>query len=205
MIDPDGLLGVARDLATIDKGKPRGAALRRAVSTAYYALFHFLIRAALEDHVGAGDGAKPIADRAARWFDHGKMRGVCDEFVKWADAIAKPCPGKPPAGTLGGERPEREVERWRQSQPKLFRAFEAAYPKGPSPELRMVANCFLALHAAREAADYDPVAPFTRESALANVDVAKIAFDKMAKVADDPLRRFFLLLLLTTTDIVRER
>ena len=40
---PDDLLEQAIDLAMKETGEPKQAGLRRAVSTAYYALFHFLI------------------------------------------------------------------------------------------------------------------------------------------------------------------
>jgi hypothetical protein len=36
----DDLIDVASDLAGLDAGRPRQACLRRAISTAYYALFH---------------------------------------------------------------------------------------------------------------------------------------------------------------------
>jgi len=39
----DDLLEQAHHLATREAGEPKQASLRRAVSTAYYALFHLLI------------------------------------------------------------------------------------------------------------------------------------------------------------------
>lgn len=39
----DDLLEQAYHLANLDSGEPKQASLRRAVSTAYYALFHLLI------------------------------------------------------------------------------------------------------------------------------------------------------------------
>jgi hypothetical protein len=66
VIDPEGLLVVARTLVVVDEHRHKQANLRRAVSTAYYALFHALVRASLDAHIGTG-AAKPVADRAARW------------------------------------------------------------------------------------------------------------------------------------------
>ena len=43
MAYPDELLELARELANLHPGHPHQASLRRAVSTAYYALFHLLI------------------------------------------------------------------------------------------------------------------------------------------------------------------
>lgn len=42
----------ARLLATADKGRPRSASLRRAVSTAYYAVFHAICRTCADTLVG---------------------------------------------------------------------------------------------------------------------------------------------------------
>ena len=41
-MNPAHLLDLAKQIAQLDGGKPRQASLRRAVSTAYYALFHAL-------------------------------------------------------------------------------------------------------------------------------------------------------------------
>ena len=48
----EDLLGIARQLALLDIGKPRQATLRRAISTAYYALFHALCDACVRQTVG---------------------------------------------------------------------------------------------------------------------------------------------------------
>ena len=37
----DDLIGLAKTIADLDPKKPRQANLRRAVSTAYYAVFHY--------------------------------------------------------------------------------------------------------------------------------------------------------------------
>jgi len=65
----DELLEDARHLAVKGVSENRASCMRRAVSTAYYALFHVLV----EDFVGNW----PFADqraRLARMFDHKKMR-----------------------------------------------------------------------------------------------------------------------------------
>ena len=60
----DGLVGTARRLATSGaKGKPRQSDLRRAISTAYYALFHALAKDGADLFVGAA-AAHPIAEWA---------------------------------------------------------------------------------------------------------------------------------------------
>jgi hypothetical protein len=52
--------------------------LRRALSTAYYALFHFLIREAVRQ-VGPNLSENNY-NRAYRWFDHGAMYRVARAF-----------------------------------------------------------------------------------------------------------------------------
>lgn len=74
---PEELLETARYLTRRNQSRPSQADLRRAVSTAYYALFHLLIRAATEAVVG-DRGLRALVPRA---FDHGEMRAVCKAFA----------------------------------------------------------------------------------------------------------------------------
>jgi len=54
MIDPVDLLDVARLLAMAPaRGAPQQAKLRRAISSAYYALFHHLAESATRHFIGA--------------------------------------------------------------------------------------------------------------------------------------------------------
>lgn len=77
-MNPDHLLEQAERLATAGVGRPRQADLRRAISTAYYALFHLLTR----------DGAKHVATHPglrlllARAYNHGEMKQVSDQFAR---------------------------------------------------------------------------------------------------------------------------
>src|SRR5579864_146599 len=69
---PDHLLEQAQLLANLDTRRPRQANLRRAVSTAYYALFHLLTT----DSVA--NWKKPRQRAAlARAFEHRKMNDAC--------------------------------------------------------------------------------------------------------------------------------
>jgi uncharacterized protein (UPF0332 family) len=70
---PDHLLEQARHLAKREKKKPRQASLRRAVSTAYYALFHLLIHEATLNWRRAEQRAL-----LARLFEHGKMKAASE-------------------------------------------------------------------------------------------------------------------------------
>lgn len=71
---PDDLLEQARHLAKRERKRPRQASLRRAVSTAYYALFHLLISEAALNW-------KRVDQRhlLARLFEHGKMKSASEK------------------------------------------------------------------------------------------------------------------------------
>lgn len=79
MLEPAELVDAARLLAREGMKWPVGEALlRRAVSTAYYALFHAVLQAAAERFVGnAGknSGAYSILYRS---FDHSHMKRACE-------------------------------------------------------------------------------------------------------------------------------
>lgn len=74
------LLDQANALASLDPGKPKQANLRRAISAAYYALFHLLI-----DEGAATVGSKLNAAAKAkirRAFAHADMKAVCASYAK---------------------------------------------------------------------------------------------------------------------------
>lgn len=73
MLDPGDLLAVARSLCSADDASP--AALRRAVSTGYYALFHAVLRAAAGRYADDGSAAYALLYRS---FEHGQMRAACE-------------------------------------------------------------------------------------------------------------------------------
>ena len=83
MIESNDLLQVAHALGKKRKGgAPKRADLRRAVSTAYYAVFHFLSKAAADALVGStksGSAAHTIVYRA---FEHRRMHAACREASK---------------------------------------------------------------------------------------------------------------------------
>ena len=75
---PESLLRQARHLATRDPATLDQASLRRAVSTAYYALFHRLVRDASALLAG-GDPTLELL--LARAFVHAEMKNVCALFL----------------------------------------------------------------------------------------------------------------------------
>lgn len=71
----DDLLDIASHLALLEKGKPRQTSLRRAISSAYYALFHALAKLCADKLVGFGnpwDVYSPIY----RSLEHGRAKDV---------------------------------------------------------------------------------------------------------------------------------
>ncbi|MFN7933976.1 MAG: hypothetical protein U0R19_11650 [Bryobacteraceae bacterium] len=69
---PDDLLEQAQHLARREPKRPKQASLRRAVSTAYYALFHLLIGETVQNWKRPKE-----RNTLARMFDHGMMKRAC--------------------------------------------------------------------------------------------------------------------------------
>jgi hypothetical protein len=68
MAYPDDLLALAQEILDLHAAEPHQPSLRRALSTAYHALFHLLI----EDAV-AGCQDPELRAALSRMFDHGRM------------------------------------------------------------------------------------------------------------------------------------
>lgn len=129
------LIVQAGQLATREQGKPKQASLRRAVSTAYYALFHFLIDRACKNLLGSGAGSRPLRELASRAFVHGKMQSLCKEFTK-------PTP-----------------------QSELLRPFWTRWQVPNCVEIKEMAEFFCDLQRDRHEADYNVSKRITREDA----------------------------------------
>ena len=84
-MNPDHLLAIAESLASgrvgSQRGRPRQAELRRAVSAAYYALFHSLAGNCANLLVGnrASTPTRQAWRQAYRALDHGRVRRQCTE------------------------------------------------------------------------------------------------------------------------------
>jgi uncharacterized protein (UPF0332 family) len=90
----DDLLAQARQLAKKEPRRPKQASLRRAVSTAYYGLFHELISTGTRFLVG-GRERKRMRCLLSREFEHGAMRGAAKTFIgtstnAWAGLLEAP-------------------------------------------------------------------------------------------------------------------
>ena len=74
---PLDLIEAARDMTASGRGRPTQAKLRRAVSTAYYAMFHCLAGCAA--NVIIGRVRKPAWHQTYRALEHGKARNACED------------------------------------------------------------------------------------------------------------------------------
>jgi uncharacterized protein (UPF0332 family) len=76
----EDLLEQAERLAKLDARKPKQANLRRAISSAYYALFHMLVDEACRVQVGAQHTQAPYRQVLGRAFAHAVMTDACKSF-----------------------------------------------------------------------------------------------------------------------------
>ena len=89
------LLELAQELASLHPDSPRQPSLRRAVSTAYYALFHLLISEA------TANWRRPELRAAlGRVFDHGPMKQAADKKVMEVNNYLKTKPPEGPEKTI---------------------------------------------------------------------------------------------------------
>jgi uncharacterized protein (UPF0332 family) len=100
------LLDLAQHLANMEGEPPRQACLRRAVSTAYYALFHLLISEATRNWARA-----ELRPALGRVFEHGTMKSASE---KKNSALNEYFKKNPP------ESPELEVARHLRTVVKIF-------------------------------------------------------------------------------------
>ncbi len=76
----DDLIALASRLASASPNKPRQADLRRAVSTAYYALFHAVAKNVADTMAGAvkRNRSEQAWAQAYRGLQHGDARAACE-------------------------------------------------------------------------------------------------------------------------------
>lgn len=74
------LLSQAHHLARKEPKRPKQASLRRAVSSAYYAFFHFLIDCATRRFI-RGPDRRELRDALGRAFQHAEMKDAAKSFA----------------------------------------------------------------------------------------------------------------------------
>jgi len=109
----DDLLAQAHTLATLDTGIPSQAKLRRAVSSAYYALFHLLIAEAVLFLLPASPPG--LRERASRAFSHTEMKKVCARFKapRLADDLVPLLKGRISPELLSVAQRFESLQEWR--------------------------------------------------------------------------------------------
>jgi hypothetical protein len=89
IVDPSHLLAQANLLISpIGGGAPRQTDLRRAISNAYYAVFHSILTAVADQFVGKARRKSILYSVVYRSVGHKTLRGVCENIQK------KPIPAK---------------------------------------------------------------------------------------------------------------
>ncbi len=159
----DDLLVQATTLTSADQRRPKQANLRRAVSAAYYALFHEVTDQIVGRIMTGADARSLVGRRVRRLVEHRNIKDAAGWF-------AKSSPGGIPAGI------------------KALREAGAVTPTG----LVTVCDAFVELHRARFRADYDLSRPFTRLETTRLVTTAEIAVAKLRALGGSADRDIFL-------------
>ena len=83
ILNPDYLLEQAEALIEAPvAGPPRQVNLRRGVSTAYYAVFHFILTVAADEFIGVTKRHNAHYSLVYRSVDHRTLRELCEEAIK---------------------------------------------------------------------------------------------------------------------------
>jgi hypothetical protein len=83
VLNPEHLIELAIQLRTIRPGrKPRQVDLRRAISTAYYAVFHKVLTAVADEFVGKNARNSSRYRLIYRSIDHKAIRRTCEEAYR---------------------------------------------------------------------------------------------------------------------------
>lgn len=160
----DDLIGLARTIAELDPKKPRQANLRRAVSTAYYAVFHYLVDEVCCAQIGTQNSQKEHRHALARAFVHTSMKDACTSFSS----------GTLKASIIKG----------------LPRDAKGNYPI--PKEIKDIARTFLELQEKRHLADYDLSERFQKLEVLRLIEQTKTHVEKFRSLSVTDTRKFFL-------------
>src|SRR6516225_6669624 len=79
ILNPDHLFEQAEELISPRAGRPRQVDVRRAISAAYYAIFHAIITAATDQFVGVTNRDESRYGLVYRSVDHRWLRELCTE------------------------------------------------------------------------------------------------------------------------------
>jgi hypothetical protein len=194
-IDPSKLLRQARALAGIGagRGRPSPTNHRRAVSSAYYALFHACTLSAAR-HVLPAAATDDELRRAARWMNHKDIRTVCEAVSACAATTAVLATGATPKGVSSRGEPV-----WLALSTPVAGGRQSAV----QADLEVVADAFTTLQAARHSADYDHLASFPKATTIGYVEDAAEAVRQLdANLADPSFERFLAWIVMRASGFV---
>jgi uncharacterized protein (UPF0332 family) len=160
---PRDLLEQATHLAMREPKRPRQASLRRAISSAYYALFHLLIHDAAYN--AAPNEPSGLRETVKRALSHNEMKNVCKGFI---------------SGNAAFEKCLRNHKPFQSSEPPLSTQKLLSFPL--EADLVAVMNAFVELQEARHEADYNTTMTWNRVDVLTKITVASVAFSSWATV-----------------------
>jgi uncharacterized protein (UPF0332 family) len=160
----EDLLSQAEALALLDAQKPKQVNLRRAMSSAYYAVFHYLVHEACCVQIGTQHGQVPFRQVLGRAFTHSVMKQACTSFGGGTlkDAVIKGLPRNPVGSYV------------------IPVAIQA------------IAATFVELQEKRHLADYDLTERFRRSDVLALIEQARNDVEKFAALPSTDDKKFFL-------------
>lgn len=158
------LISQAMYLATRDPKKPKQANLRRAISTTYYAVFHYLVDEACCMQMGTQHAQAAHRHVLGRAFVHTVMKQDCTSFGggKLKDAVIK---GLPRDG-----------------------AGNYVIPMA----IQNIAATFAELQTNRHLADYDLTERFSRYDVLALIEQAREQVREFSESPSSDAKKFFL-------------
>ncbi|MDP2711430.1 MAG: hypothetical protein Q8O56_09440 [Solirubrobacteraceae bacterium] len=168
-----------------DADDPSPTNHRRAVSAAYYALFHTIIADAVLRILPATVATDDDRLRAARWIQHTDVKQAARWVVECA-AVAHPT--GTPSNDTGVKHGVWEL---------FSRRVDGATRVTDVPDhLRRVAHTFVDLQDARHNADYDHLASFPKATAQRHINAAENALALLAAHTDDVhIHRFLALVV----------
>jgi hypothetical protein len=82
ILNPDHLFEQADKLVGPSAGRPRQVDVRRAISAAYYAIFHAIITAAVDQFIGITNRDQSRYGLVYRSVNHAWFRDLCKEVQK---------------------------------------------------------------------------------------------------------------------------
>lgn len=167
-IEPDKLLVAADQLAPVKpgRGRPPYTGHRRAVSTAYYAVYHAITCRIAEMVFPSADAA--FQQRVRRWVGHADIRTV----ARWVSQLQGTTSGAPPP----------------HIQALLLPAPATGHVDRDS---LAIAEGFLELNDKREQADYDHQAIFTRAGTRGHLALARQVVAVVETAQTSATERFF--------------